>query len=217
MCQVEEHEESNIPPSCPAMQKQAEVSKQAPKKPPHQQREYIIGVDDEELKEGIANGKIPSTVANSAATSGVGTIGDLPSNKQFILPDGTVIPATEIAEYPFEVRTLAKVLHITPGVSQNSLLSTVKFVDANYITIFDKDEVNIYDANDTIITVTIGAILRGWCNNKTNLWCILLVRMVRNLNTDTVLLTRPPSEFLLKCPDPAEAVHSVYELKSQPS
>ncbi len=40
--------------------------------------------------------------------------------------------------------------------------------------------------------------------------------MVRNLNTDTVLLTRPPSEFLLHRPDPAEAVHSVYKLKSHP-
>jgi hypothetical protein len=108
------------------LQQGAGVSKRAPKKPPHQQGEYIIGVDDEELKEGIANGSIPSTVANSAATSGVGTISDpcrqtgLPSNKQFILPDGTVILATEIAKHPFEVRKLAKVLHITPGVSQNS-------------------------------------------------------------------------------------------------
>ena len=139
-----------------------------------------------------------------------------PSHKQFILPDGTVIPATEIAEYPFEVRKLARVLHITPGVSQNSLLSTVKFADANYITIFDKDEVNIYDANDTTITVTKGAILRGWRDERTNLWRILLVRMVRNLNTDTALLTRPPSEFLLHRPNPTEAIHSVYELKTQP-
>ena len=187
-----------------------------------QHREYIIGVDDAELKEGIAKGVIPSTVADSAATSGVGTKDDPcrrtgePSHKQFILPDGTVIPATEIAEYPFVVRKLARVLHITPGVSQNSLLSTVKFADANYITIFDKDEVNIYDANDTTITVTKGAILRGWRDNNTNLWRIPLVPMVRNLNTDTALLNRPPSEFLSNRPSPAEAVHSVYELKTQP-
>jgi hypothetical protein len=174
------------------------------------------------LKEGIATGVIPSTVADSAATSGVGTTDDpcrrtgQPSHKQFILPDGTVIPATEIAEYPFEVRKLARVLHITPGVSQNSLLSTVKFADANYITIFDKDEVNIYDANNTTITVTKGAILRGWRDERTNLWRIPLVRMVRNLNTDTALLTRPPSEFLLHRPNPTEAIHSVYELKTQP-
>jgi hypothetical protein len=86
-----------------------------------------------------------------------------PYHKQFILPDGTVIPATEIAEYPFEVRKLAKILHVTPGISQNSLLSTVKFADANYITIFNKYTVsNTYNTNDTIITVTKGAILQGW-------------------------------------------------------
>jgi hypothetical protein len=174
------------------------------------------------LKEGLANGEIPSTVADSAATSGVETINDpcrqmgLPSNKQFILPNRTVIPATKIAEYPFDVKKLAKVLHITPGDSQNSLLSTVKFADANYITIFNKDEVNIFDANDTSITVTKGAILLGWRNTTTNLWCIPLVRMVLNLNTDTALSNQPPSEFLLNRPDPAEAVHSVYELKTQP-
>jgi hypothetical protein len=45
-------------------------------------------------------------------------------------------------------------LHIRPGITQNLLLSTGKFAAANYITIFDKEEVNIYDAKDTIIAVT---------------------------------------------------------------
>ena len=114
------------------------------------------------------------------------------------------------------MRTPANELHITPGVSQNSLLSTVKYADANYITVFDKDEVNIYDANDTVVTVSKGAILRGWRDTNCNLWRIPLVNMVRNLNTDTVLTKRPPSEFLQNRPDPTEAVHSVYELKTQP-
>jgi hypothetical protein len=139
-----------------------------------------------------------------------------PSHKQFILPDGTVIPATKIAGYPFEVRKLAKILHIIPGVSQNSLLSTVKFADATYITIFDKDTVNISDANNTIISITKGAILQGWQDKNSNLWLIPLVRMVWNLNTDTVPLNCLPSKFLLNQPDPAEAAHSVYKLKTQP-
>ncbi len=174
------------------------------------------------MKEGIAQGLIPSTVANSATTSGIGTIHDScqhtgkPSHKQFILLDGIVIPATEIEEYPFEVRKLAKIFYITPGVSQKSLLSTFKFADANYITIFNKDTVNIYNINDTIITITKGAILQGWQDKNSNLWHIPLVHMVRNLKTNTVLLNHPPSKFLLNQPDPAEAVHSVYELKTQP-
>jgi hypothetical protein len=150
---------------------------------------------------GIAQGLIPTTVANSTTASGVGTINELcqctgkPSHKQFILPDGTVIPATEIAEYLFEVRNLAKILHITPGISQNSLLSIVKFADANYITIFIKVTVNIYDTNDTIITPSKGAILWGWRDKSSNLWRIPLVRMVRNLNTNTVLLNIHPASF----------------------
>ncbi len=62
--------------------------------------------------------------------------------------------ATEITEYPFQVRDPTKQLHITPGIITNSLLSTSKFAAANYITIFDKEEVSIYDVNDTVIPVT---------------------------------------------------------------
>jgi hypothetical protein len=46
-----------------------------------------------------------------------------------------------------------------PGITDNLLLSTGKFAAANFITIFDKEEVNIYDAYNTIITVARGAIL----------------------------------------------------------
>ncbi len=102
--------------------------------------------------------------------------------------------------------SFAKILHITPSVSQKSLLSTVEFADASYITIFDKDTVNLFDANNLIITATKGAILQGWQDKNSNLWCIPLVCMVRNLNTDTVLLKRP---------HPVEAVQSVYKLKTQ--
>jgi len=119
------------------------------------------------------DGTIPSIVADSGCTSGVGTSDDpsrrtgITSDKEFLLPGGEIVAATEIAEYPFNVRDPAKLLHITPGITTNSLLSTNKFAEANYITIFDKEEVSIYDANDTLITVTRGAILRGFkCPDK---------------------------------------------------
>jgi hypothetical protein len=69
-------------------------------------------------------------------------------------------------------------------------LSTCKFAAANYITIFDKEEVNIYDANDTIIAVTRGAILRGFKCPMTGMWRIPLVDLVRNNNTETVIVNR---------------------------
>ncbi len=130
---------------------------------PH--RQYIIGDDNKELQQGIQNGTIATTVADSGASSSIGNKDDpskctcQPSHKRFILPSGKIVQATEMAEYPFEIRAPANELHITPGVSQDSLLSTSKCADANYITVYDKETVNIYNANDTMITVTKGAIL----------------------------------------------------------
>jgi hypothetical protein len=169
----------------------------------HQSKQqYIIGVDDEELRQGIMDGTIPSMIADSGATSGVGTKDDPshrtgePSNKQFILPSGQLIQATEKAEYLFDIRAPANKLHITLSVSQHSLLSTGKYADANYITMFDKDTINIYDANDTVITVTKEAILWGWRDKDNKLWRILLVDMVQNQNTNTIIVNWPPTKFL---------------------
>ena len=121
-----------------------------------------------------------------------------------------------MAEHPFNVRVLVNELHITPGVSQHSLLSTGKFADANYITVFDKEMVNISDTNNTIFTVSKGAILRGFCYPVLNLYQILLVDMVRNNNTDTIIVNCPPTKYLPDQPPPSETVYNVCELKTQP-
>jgi len=189
---------------------------------PQGKRQYIIGVDYKELRRGIMDGAIPSTIADSGATSGVGTKDDPshrtgePSDKRFILPSGEVIQATEKVEYSFNIRAPANELHITSGISQHSLLSTGKYADANYITVFDKDTINVYDANDTIITVMRDAILRGWRDTNNKLWRIPLVEMVQNLNTDTIIVNRPPTEFLPNRLPTEEAIYNVYELKTTP-
>ena len=41
-------------------------------------------------------------------------------------------------------------------------MTTGKYADAGYVTFFDKDEVNIYDMNNTTVTVWRGAVLTGW-------------------------------------------------------
>ena len=46
--------------------------------------------------------------------------------------------ASEVAEYPFKVQNPASKVHITPGVTSNSLMSTNQFAVADYITVFDK-------------------------------------------------------------------------------
>jgi hypothetical protein len=169
----------------------------------------------------MENGTIPSTVVDSGCTLGVGTLDDscrrtgCASKKKFILPGGKIVNATKIVEYLFKVKAPAQELHITPGVTKNSLLSTSKFADANYITIFDKEAVNIYDANDTTITITSGPILHGFKCPMTGMWRIPLVDLVRNNNTDTVIVNCPPLEFLPAHPPPANAIHNAYELKTQ--
>jgi hypothetical protein len=139
-----------------------------------------------------------------------------PSDKRFILPSGNVIPATEMAEHPFNVRVLVNELHITPGVSQHSLLSTDKFANANYITVFDKEMVNVYDVNNTIFTISRGAILHGFCDLVLNHYQIPLVDMVRNNNTDTIIVNCPPTKYLPDQPPLSKAVYNVYKLKTQP-
>jgi hypothetical protein len=85
------------------------------------------------------------------------------------MPNGKVEGASDNYKLHHGVRHPAKDVHIVPGIEYNSLLSIPKFVDANYIAIFNKDEINIYDANKTTIVVFCSAILQGWQCRQTNL------------------------------------------------
>ncbi len=114
------------------------------------------------------------------------------------------------------VRQPAKDVHIVPSIQSNSLLSKAKFAEAGYITVFDNKEVNIYEAHNTTSKVSWAAILQGWFDKTANLWRIPLIPVILNSNTDTVLINKPPTEFLPDCPPAIEAIHNVYKLKTQP-
>ena len=103
-----------------------------------------------------------------------------------------------------------------PSIETYSLLSTAKFAEAGYITVFDKEEVNIYNAQNTTLKVSKGAILRGWFEKTANLWQIPLIPVVLNNNTDTVLVNKQPTEFLPGRTPVIEAISNVYDLKTQP-
>ncbi len=62
--------------------------------------------------------------------------------------------------------------------------------------VFDKEMVNVYNANVTIFTVSRGTILRGFCDPVLNLYQIPLVDMAWNNNTDTIIVNRHPTEYL---------------------
>jgi hypothetical protein len=178
------------------------------------------------IRLGVLDGSIPSVVANSGATSNVGTKKDkakqayIPtgkcSSKIFQLPDGTRTPASNICLLHHNIRQPARDFHIVPNIPTNLLISTAKFAEAGYITVFDDKEVNVYNASNTKVIVTRQAILRGWLDKDTNLYRIPLIPIILNNNTDTVLVRKPPTEFLPDHPPPNQAVHNIYKLKTQP-
>jgi hypothetical protein len=84
----------------------------------------------------------------------------------------------------------ARHVHIVPQV-QNSLLSTSKVVNADYIAIYDMEEVHFYDAKTTKTTVSEEAVLKEWQCQAAGLWRLPLVENPVNLNTDTLLLDHP--------------------------
>ena len=120
------------------------------------------------------------------------------SDKIFQYASGTVAAADEIKKLPFKVREGSKDVYMIPG-THNNLFSTNQFAKAKYITIFDEEEVNIYDKTNTEIKTTKGAVLRGWRLPDEGLWRIPLDKNATaesNLNTETVKAKESPSNLL---------------------
>ena len=193
-------------------------------------------ISEDQLKEMIINGTIDTAIADAGASSscGVPLISECGgyklkgnpfietgrrSDKIFQYAGGGLAPATEIQELPYKVRGQAKDVHITPGI-KNNLISTNRFALENYIHIFDKEQVNVYDANDVKISTTRGAVLRGWRVPSQGLWRFPLVKNAQkicNLNTETAFLAQDPQEVLKSLPPPVfEGVNNVYDLKAKP-
>ena len=178
--------------------------------------------ENERVKQGVKDGSIPSAVVDSGTTSNVMKPGDpciktgRKSSKQYKMATGQITPGGEEGLLEHELRDPARSCDIVPGITEDSLVSTSKMADAGYISIFDGEEVNIYDASNTQITVTRGAVLRGWRDATCGLWRIPLVKNVTNKNAETVLVKAPPTELLPNRPGTKEAVHNVYELKTKP-
>jgi hypothetical protein len=97
------------------------------------------------------------------------------------------------------MQALARDVHITPGIAVLSLTGTAKFAEAGYMTIFTSNQVNIYDQHNTIITVLGAAIIHSRCEPN-GLYRIPLVPIVRNNNTDTVLVKQPQGSSCQRVP-----------------
>ncbi len=66
----------------------------------------------------------------------------------------------------------------------------------------------MYDAHNTQVIVTREAVINDWHKDKTGMWWVALVPIVSNINTDTVLVDQPPTEFLPDRPLPTKAIHN---------
>eukprot|EP00804_Cyclotella_cryptica_P000959 CCRYP_018391-RA/>CCRYP_018391-RA protein AED:0.41 eAED:0.41 QI:0/0/0/1/0/0/2/0/294 len=143
------------------------------------------------LKQGIMNGSIASAVSNTGATSTAGASHDpfkdtsTISSKVFILPTGGTAMANKLAKLLHKVRTPANIVDIVPSLGQ-TLLSGRKFADAGYTVVYDKAEVNFYDANT--IHITEKAVLTGYRCTHTGLWQVPLRLIITNENEDTLVL-----------------------------
>ena len=115
-----------------------------------------------ELRAVVLDGSVPSGISNTGATSSAGREGDpfiqtnTPSNKTFHLPMGGVARASNKAK-----RDPARDVDMVPILAEHTLLSTSNFANADYVSVYDKDEVNIYDARTTKIKVSNDTVLKG--------------------------------------------------------
>ena len=125
--------------------------------------------------------------------------------------------ADQIKQLLFNMRDEARDVHMVPGI-QNTLISTNEMALAKYVTVFNDQEVNIYDQNDVEIKSNRGAVLRGWRILGEGLWRIPLeTNTHNNNNTGIFIVNKKPSDILSNHPPPLpEKINNVYELKTKP-
>ena len=85
---------------------------------------------------------------------------DKESDKVFSMALGHTAKGGDVVNLHLPLRQKILQGHTLPGIT-NSLLSMVKLVKQGYISILNKDEINIYNGCNTQITVLRGAVLKG--------------------------------------------------------
>ena len=100
------------------------------------------------LRTAVLNGSIPLAVSNRGATSHafLPSAPSIPtytiSTAVYHLPNGAMAAATKIHKLHHKLREPARTINIVPSLVGNSLLSTVKMVQAGYTAIYNDSDVN---------------------------------------------------------------------------
>ena len=144
----------------------------------------------------VGSSIIPSAISDTGATASAFKPLDpkihtgIKLNKTFGRAFWEQAAATTVNKLHRNIQEPAQSVHIVPQV-QHSLLSTSKLANADYIGIYDKHEINFYNAQMSRIIVLEESVLKGWQCPVTNLWHVPLVEKTSNFNTDTLILDHP--------------------------
>ena len=118
------------------------------------------------------------------------------SPKTFLNANGTISKAGKKAELQYNMRQPAMDADMVPGLAMNSLLSTSKLADANYITVFTQDKVQVFDAETAKFHVEGKLVMKGWRCPNTGLWRVPIKPDFPNINTDTALLSKEATNII---------------------
>jgi hypothetical protein len=118
------------------------------------------------LKTRVLNGQEPSGLLDTGATSAFIAPNDMkylqpmgiPSNKSVRMPNGIIEKAGEKMIMNNGLRTPANSADAIPSL-KTTLVSNSKLADAQYITVYDDEEVNVCNGNTTTILPTRAAVL----------------------------------------------------------
>ena len=103
-----------------------------------------------EIKIGFLNGTTQSSISDTGDISHAGLQGEPlittndNSSKFFYLPNGTISHATKVEKIEHNVQEPERTIDMVPELVHHTLLSASNFSDADYISIYDGDDVNIY-------------------------------------------------------------------------
>jgi hypothetical protein len=137
------------------------------------------------------------------------------SPKTFLNANGSTSKAGKKAKLQYDMRQPAVDADMVPGLAMNSLLSTSKLADANYITVSTQDEVQVFDAELSQFQVSGKVVMKGWRCPETGLWRVSIKPEFPNFNTDMALLSKEATNIIVNKQgqfDTNEFANNVYKL-----
>ena len=103
----------------------------------------------------------------------------------------------------------AQAVDIVLELKHNSLLIMSKVVEANYLTVFILNEVQIFDGNKTKIASMMEPIIWGWNDQQSGLWWVPILPGPSTENSKQQKMTRN-----VNLPSQNQRANNVYKLPS---